>query len=91
MTSARKLGPNMQRLLALFTSRVAVPNGGGFADAIAVLTNPERFREVNRKGLELADQAVAAMRAAPDNPYGNDEEAIAAGILAEVEKRTGSR
>lgn len=86
MSDERKLGPNMKRLLAAFAARISVPPGGGMADAIAVLTTPGRLQEVTREALKQADIAVAAMRAAPDNPYGDDEETIAGALMEAVDK-----
>lgn len=80
-------GKNKKRLIALFSSRLAVPPGGGLAAALEVLMNPERLKETTLQAVQMADDAIAAMKAAPDNPYGDDEETIAGAIVAEVEKR----
>lgn len=82
--NGRKLGKNMKRLLAVRVSREAIPPGGGFAAGLDFLMNPERMKEVTRQSLEWCDQAIAAVRAAPDNPYGDDEETIAGVILAQL-------
>lgn len=84
-------GKNKKRLIALFYSRLAIPPGGGLADGLAILTDPKRFKETTLQAIQLADQAITAMRAAPDNPYGDDEEQIAGGIVTEVEKKMNSR
>jgi len=84
MTSERKLGKNMKRLLAIKVSRDAIPNGGGFASGLEFLMNPERIKEVSLKSLEWCDQAIAAVKSAPDNPYGDDEEVIAGAILEKM-------
>ena len=84
--SERILGPNMKRLLAFKVSRDAIPNGGGVASGIAFLLNPEKMAETSRKALEWCDQAIAAVRATPDNPYGNNEEDIAAAILKRIDQ-----
>lgn len=83
----RKLGPNMQRLLALRVAREAIPDGGGFASGLEFFKNPARIAHVSQKALEWCDQAIAAVRASPDNPYGDDEETIAGEILKRAEKR----
>lgn len=83
----RKLGPNAKRLMSYYMAKEAIPKGGGFADGIAFLTNPERVRDVARDALKFVDAAVFLMRSAPDNPYGDDEEAICAAYLAELEKK----
>lgn len=81
----RKLGPNMKRLLAMRVAREAIPAGGGIADGMNFLLDRQRMIETSRKALEWCDLAVTAIRSAPDNPYGNDEEAIAGAILANAE------
>jgi hypothetical protein len=87
MTTPRKLGPNIKRLMAFKVARDAIPNGGGFAAGMTLFTEPGRLAELSRAALEWVDQAIAAMRSAPDNPYGDDEETIAGVILAELDKR----
>jgi len=87
MSEDRKLGPNMKRLLTFFIARLSVPPGGGFAAAIESLLSAERMKENAREGLRQVDQAITAMRAAPDKWYSDDEEEIAGIILAELDKR----
>lgn len=84
--SERILGPNMKRLLAFKVSRDAIPNGGGIAAGVAFLLDPQLVAETSRKALEWCDQAIAAVRATPDNPYGNNEENIAAAILNRIDQ-----
>jgi hypothetical protein len=86
--SERKLGANMKRFLAYKVSRDAIPDGGGFAAGLDFLMNPQRMKEVSLKALEWCDQAIAAVKSAPDNPYGDDEETIAGVILAGIDARS---
>ena len=88
---ARKLGPNMKHFLAYKVSRLAIPPGGGFAAGIDALTTPGRLAQLSRDALAWCDTAIQAMRATPDNPYGDDEEVIAAAILKEIEHKEGSK
>lgn len=83
----RKLGPNLKRLLAIVTAKIAIPPGGGLADGMRVLTTPGAMVNAARQGLVQVDQMIAAVRSAPDNPYGDDEEIIAGAILAQLEER----
>lgn len=80
---ARKFGPNTKKLLARFAARIAIPPGAGFTAGIEALKAPG---DLTRKAIVQMDIAIAAIRAAPDNPYGTDEETIAEVILAELEK-----
>lgn len=83
--SERLIGPNAKRLLAHFIAREAVPSGGGLGDGLNFLTDPERRRKGIEKAMSNLDAALTAVKSAPDNPYGNDDEAIAAAILMRVE------
>lgn len=78
-----KLGPNQKRLLAYFAARVAIPPGAGMAEGIKAIQN---IGEVTRTANALMAQAIAAIKTAPDNPYGNDDEDVAAAILSTLEK-----
>lgn len=87
----RKLGTNMKRLMIYFISRIAIPPGGGIADGITLFTEPGKYAAVARQALEQADIAITAMRAAPDNPYGDDEETIAGAIVDNLENELNKR
>ena len=83
----RKLGPNMKRFLAYAVARKSIPPGGGMQAVINVLVTPGKLADVTREALKFCDDAIAAMRSAPDNPYGNDEETIAGAIVKELDRR----
>lgn len=83
--ASRVLGPNTRRLLAHFIAREAVPSGGGLADGLNFLADPERRRSGIGKAISDMEAALAVVKTAPDNPYGDDDEAIAAAILAKIE------
>lgn len=82
--SDRKLGPNAKKLLARFAARIAIPPGQGMLAGIKAIQN---MAEITRAALASMDTAIAAMRAAPDKWYSDDEEEIAGIILAELEKK----
>lgn len=81
------LTPNIRQLLAICVARIAIPDGGGLAAAIESLSSKERIIENSRKGLVLLNQSIEAIKAAPDNPYGEDDEVIAGVILKSLEER----
>lgn len=83
----RALGPNAKKLLAHFIAREAIPIGGGLATGLDFLTNPERRSSGIKKAMADMETALTAVKSAPDNPYGDDDEAIAAAILERVEQR----
>lgn len=81
----RKLGPNAKRLLSRFIARVAVPPGGGMESSLRFFADTEHRHRVLEVAMETLDASIALIRQAPDNPYGDDEEAIAAAILDKLE------
>lgn len=86
MDNKRILGPNMKKLLARVVAREAIPPGGGFADGVKFITSG-KMGEVTRKSLDWIDEQIQAILSAPDNTYGDDEEAIAGNILAMLAER----
>lgn len=87
MDTGRALGPNTRELLAHFIAREAVPVGGGLADGLNFLTDPDRRRRGIEKAMADMEMAIEAVKSVPDNPYGSDDEAIAAAILKRVKER----
>ena len=79
--SQRKMGPNVKLLYIRFMSREAIPPGGDFDDGAKFLVDEGYRKEVMTRALANMDLAIKAVRSAPDNPYGDDEEAIAEAIL----------
>lgn len=87
----RVIGPNAKKLLAHFIAREAVPAGGGLADGLNFLTDPDRRRQGLERAMSEMEMALEAVKLAPDNPYGNDDEVIAAAILERVEMKKASK
>ena len=81
------MGPNVKKLVTHKASLDAVPAGSGLGGALSVLTTPGRLQQVLRDAAEWVNQAIAVVKTAPDNPYGNDDEAIAGEILRQLEER----
>lgn len=80
---------NINRLIARKISIDAIPKGGGIQDAIGFLMNPTAIYETAKREEEWVGEAIQAVKYAPDNPYGDDDEVIAGVILEEIEKRNG--
>lgn len=80
-------GPNVKRLICHKLSVDAVPAGGGFASAIEFLSDQERIINGARAATDWVQTAIAAVKAAPGNPYGDDDEAIAGEILRQIDER----
>lgn len=91
MDRTKKHGPNFMRLALEKVSRDAIPPGGGMAAGIDFFSDPKRIRETTAAAFEWAEQVIDVMRAAPDNPHGDDEEILAGVILDELERVRSNR
>lgn len=80
-------GPLMTKLIVQFVARVAIPEGGTLADGLKFIQDAEYRKGVLEKAESKAVEAVSLVRTAPDNPYGDDNEAIAGAILERLEER----
>lgn len=80
-------GPYFNKLLIEFTTRRAIPPGGGIADAVKFFTDPLLFRAVLDRAEKDTIDAIELIRTAQGNPYGPDEETIAKGILDQLAAR----
>jgi hypothetical protein len=82
-------GPNVSKLLTKFIAREAVPVGGGFQDGIKFLTDQEHRKKVLQKAEEMMLLSIKAIKSAPDNPFGTDDEKIAEEILKRIAEKDG--
>lgn len=81
-------GTNVKRLIIERMSTVAVQGGDGSIGAVvAFLTSPVGLGPAAREATAWVATAIAAVKAAPDNPYGDDDEAIAGEILRQIEAK----
>ncbi len=87
MDKNTKLGPNAKELLIRFMSRVAIPDDGNIADGARFFLNNEHRKKVMDHAWENMNAAITAVRSTSDNPYRDDEEAIAGAILEQVKQR----
>lgn len=62
-----------------------IPDGGGFADGVKALQGDLAAR--GREASAWVEQQIKAVKLAPDNPYGDDDERIAEEILRGIESR----
>lgn len=84
-------GSNVKKLIIRRMSVVAVPSSGGLADALKFLSSKESITAGAREATEWVETAIRAVKEAPGNPYGDDEEAIAGEILRQIEEREKAR
>lgn len=82
---SKPIGPNVKKLIIRKMSLDAIPPGGGFQDGIEFLAS-NRLAESGRNAAEWVQQALAVFKTAPDNPYGDDDEAIAGELLRRIEE-----
>lgn len=85
------MGPNAKKLVARKFSLLSIPEGGGLHSAIAVLTSPDRMASLMKEAKEWVAAAIELVKSAPDNPYGDNDEAIAGAILKQIGDRNPSR
>ncbi len=81
--------PNVKNLIAHKMAALMIPPGTAnpFGTGIAALSRPGNLASVAREAAAWVEQALAAVKATPDNPYGTDDEVIAGEILRQIEAR----
>ena len=85
-----KIGPNVKRLIVHKMSLLAIPVGSGRNSLMLgaeMLTNRGKFASTAAEASNWVRQAIAVMKTAPDNPYGDNDEAIAKALLDGIEER----
>jgi hypothetical protein len=85
------IGPNVKKLIAQKMALLMIPEGTTEplkAGATAILT-PGSMGQHARVVTTWVREALAAIKAAPDNPYGDDDEAIARELLRKIDERKG--
>lgn len=80
------VGPNVKRLIIHKMAMDAIPDGGGFADGIDFLLSG-KLGESAKSATAWVKEALRVFKTAPDNPFGDDDEAIAGAILQKIEER----
>ena len=88
--STQQIGPNVRRLIAWKMALLAIPVGSGkdsFSRGLDVITNRGKFSSIASEASAWARAAIATMKTAPDNPYGDNDEAMAGAILEGIELR----
>lgn len=82
----KKRGPNEMRVVMMFASKRAIPDGGSFMNGLTWLKDREQRKTDIIAACADTDAAIAAVKSAPDNPYKTDEE-ICEAIVTEYNKR----
>lgn len=89
--TTRKQGPYTKKLIITKMSQLAIPKDGSFNDGLAFLSDPEKIISTCKAATEWAFFAIDLVKTAPDNPYGDDDEAIAKAIMDKVEKQKNDK
>lgn len=79
------MGPNFKKLVCHKMSVDAIPPNGGLMDGIRFLQGD--IAGAAREAQAWVRKAIDAVKAAPNNPYGDDDEVIAGEILRQIEER----
>jgi hypothetical protein len=74
-------------LVARKISLLAIVDDQGFEGALAFLKSPALMVAAAKEAEAFVASAIAAVKSAPDNPYGDDDEAIAGEILRKIEAK----
>lgn len=84
-------GPNVKKLIirkmVLDAIPPSTPDGKGFETGIQFLLNKDRVLKTAKEATAWVEQALAAVKAAKNNPYGDDDELIAGAILKKIEEK----
>jgi hypothetical protein len=85
----RTIGPNVKQLIAMRASVLAIPSGtqNPLAVGLGVLLDPATMKAHLAAAQSEILAAVDAVKAAPDNRWGDDDEAIAGELLRRAKER----
>jgi hypothetical protein len=85
----RPLGPNVRKLITLRMSMLAIPPGtpDPFMAGVRAILEAGRLTEFATEAREWVRVAIATLKSAPNNPWGTDDETIAAELLRRVERQ----
>lgn len=79
--------PNVRKLICHRVAQLMIPAGGGLADGVSAILQPGKLTRAAREATDFVNESIRAVKAAPDNPWGDDDEAIAGEILRRLQQR----
>ena len=85
------MGPNFKKHVAHRMAQIAIPPGGGIGAGIAFLMDKHTMVKAAQDAQKWVNEAIDVVMTAPDNPYGNDREAIAAELVKRIDARRKTR
>ena len=84
---SRPQGQNVKKLIVRIMARDAIPGNGGLADGLAFLRDKNRLIATVRWATTEAFAYIDAVKSARENPFGDDDEAIAGEIIRRIEEK----
>lgn len=81
------LGPNTKKLFLHLVSLRAIPDGGKTRDVINFFADSNARNKIIDDAFNDLKEILNVVKSAPDNPYGDDDEAISEEILRRYEIR----
>ena len=82
----KAIGPNVKKLIAHKMALDAIPPGGGFASGIDFILSG-RLAQSWKDAANWVRAAIEVVRISPDNPFGDNDEAIAEELLKRIKER----
>lgn len=84
-------GSKVRALVLYHVSLTAIPPGttDGLGAGIDFLLKPDALRQAYIAAGRFVRAALDAVKRAPDNPWGDDDEAIAADLVRRIEEKLG--
>ena len=79
------------RLILRVIARMTIPKGGGIADGIRFIQDEEHRKKIVLEAERFAMAAIEAIKKAPDNTFGTDDEEIARALLGEADRVAAER
>ena len=82
---------NVAKLIIHKFSVDAIPSDSGLVDGVRILSDPDAMKRGMEVARRWAIEAIDVVKTAPDNPWGDDDEAIAGEILRRIEEARQKR
>ena len=90
-------GPNVKKLIAHRASSLMIPPGScqgrgeALAHVVSQLTDKANLIEKIMEAAKWVEDALSLVKSFPDNPHGDDDEAIAGEVLRKIEEANAKR
>lgn len=83
------MGPNVKKLIAARMALILIPNGSAepFLVGVRALQDRDKIAAAWKEAAQWVEDAIAVVKTAPDNPYGDDSEEIAGVLVQKIDER----